>query len=482
MGKIRQFYKIINIIIFCFFLISFSYSNVPMTGNNVQGGIAGVAQRTQQALVNPAPAQQQSNNSGSFNYDANGNETTDDRYTYTYDAENHLTSVVGSGVDIAYFYDGDGLRISRTDNLTSTTTKYIWDDQNPTGSPQVLEEIENGQVVRRYGYGYFLENVDIWNGTSFDRFYCVPDGTKSIRLLLDSAGSVAAKYDYDAFGNTLSVTNINPETANNYYGFQSEYKDPTTGLVYLRARWYDPRIGRFIGMDSDEGNSQQPATLHKYVYTANDPVNHSDPSGQFGEEADIAGVMAYEPTLFWPQNIPNATTGIFSKGYPAAWLSSIPGRHAAVKIIPTNQEKWKKSLPGIFSNFDAQTKKFFATIGAFPDNYVSAVAGYFNKNSRGKMVARINYFSDTSWSATNYERLANNNSEDETIARLFYLTSNYKNDATYTLIPHPGAAEYNSNSFHLGLLNAENIASPSFVKDENGYYGAENVLPEKYFH
>ena len=133
-------------------------------------------------------------------------------------------------------YNTDGLWIARTDNLTGLTTYYVWDTENPTGYPQVIEEIEEGQVVRRYGYGHFLENVDIWNGSAFERFYVVRDGTNSIRMLLDSVGNIAAEYDYDAFGNVLFVSNVNPLTSQNPYQFHSEYRDPATGLVYLRAR------------------------------------------------------------------------------------------------------------------------------------------------------------------------------------------------------------------------------------------------------
>jgi len=179
-----------------------------------------------------------------------------------------------------YFYDDSGLRISRTDNLTGLTTYYVWDSENPTGYPQVVEEIENNQVVRRYGYGHFLENVDIWNGTNFERFYVVRDGTNSVRMLLDSTGSIAATYDYDAFGNVLSASNANHLTIGNPYQFHSEYLDSATGFVYLRARWYDIENGRFLRADSYEGVLEQPISLHKYLSFNNDAINNQDPSGK----------------------------------------------------------------------------------------------------------------------------------------------------------------------------------------------------------
>ncbi len=182
-----------------------------------------------------------------------------------------------------YFYDGDGLRVSRTNNLAlpPKTTYYVWDTENPTGYPQVLEEIENNQVVRRYGYGLFLETIDIKNGANLDRFYVIRDGTNSVRMLLDSTGNVSAQYDYDVFGNVLSSTLTNPICSQNPYQFHSEYRDPATGLVYLRARWYEPREGRFVGMDEFDGKKSNPLSNNKYIFTVNNPINLTDPSGNF---------------------------------------------------------------------------------------------------------------------------------------------------------------------------------------------------------
>ena len=192
-----------------------------------------------------------------------------------------IETVIKSESIPPYFYDDGGLRIFRKDNINSITTYYVWDSENPTGYPQVVEEIENNLVVRRYGYGLFLETIDIKNGAEFDRFYVVRDGTNSVRMLLDSTGNISAQYDYDAFGSVLSATNTNPITANNPYQFHSEYRDTATNLVYLRARWYDSGNGRFVGMDKYEGAQASPMTLNKYVSFNDDPVNLQDPSGNF---------------------------------------------------------------------------------------------------------------------------------------------------------------------------------------------------------
>jgi len=64
----------------------------------------------------------------------------------------------------------------------------------------------------------------------------------------------------------------------------SEVFDPETGFYYLRARYFNPAVGRFQTADPYEGTTSDPLTLNKYVYAANNPVNRIDPSGKNAEE------------------------------------------------------------------------------------------------------------------------------------------------------------------------------------------------------
>ena len=61
--------------------------------------------------------------------------------------------------------------------------------------------------------------------------------------------------------------------------YAGEYYDEESGLYYLRARYYDPSIGRFISMDSYEGDITNPLSLNLYTYVENDPLSYVDPSG-----------------------------------------------------------------------------------------------------------------------------------------------------------------------------------------------------------
>jgi RHS repeat-associated protein len=71
----------------------------------------------------------------------------------------------------------------------------------------------------------------------------------------------------------------------NSFLFAGQWYDSEIGQYYLRARQYDPRIGRFTARDPVFGNFQEPLTLHVYLYCLNDPVNRTDPSGEIAPVA-----------------------------------------------------------------------------------------------------------------------------------------------------------------------------------------------------
>ncbi len=62
--------------------------------------------------------------------------------------------------------------------------------------------------------------------------------------------------------------------------YSGEQYDSDLGLYYLRARYYNPATGRFLSHDPEDGNANDPASLHKYLYANGDPVNGFDPRGR----------------------------------------------------------------------------------------------------------------------------------------------------------------------------------------------------------
>ena len=136
----------------------------------------------------------------------------------------------------------------------------------------VLMELQNQQPVATYTYGDDLISYHQGIGSQ----YYLYDALGSTRALANENGQLTDSYNYDAFG----ANTEHQGSSNNKYQYAGEQKD-STGNYYLRARYYNPSIGRFTQMDSYMGQSNNPITLHKYLYANANPVMYTDPSGYF---------------------------------------------------------------------------------------------------------------------------------------------------------------------------------------------------------
>ena len=173
-----------------------------------------------------------------YQYDQNGNVLTTGGKSFTYDSENHLTSMNAGAVTI--IYDGDGNRVSKT--VGGVTTSYLVDDLNPTGYPQVVEELTGGAVTRQYTYGLQrISQNQVISSTWTPSFYGY-DGGGNVRQLTNTSGAVTDSYEYDAFGNEFTTSGTTP----NNYLYRGEQFDKDLGLYYLRARYYNPATGRRV--------------------------------------------------------------------------------------------------------------------------------------------------------------------------------------------------------------------------------------------
>jgi RHS repeat-associated protein len=140
------------------------------------------------------------------------------------------------------------------------------------------------------------------------RFYYHYDGIGGITGLTDSTGKTVQTYTYDAFGNILQVDSYlkGKQTVTNPYRFSTKEYNSRSGLIYFGARYYDPKIGRFITPDpltwgpddprvliSHQNNfvdvitraliqnrgSFNPELFHRYTYCLNNPLNLMEPWG-----------------------------------------------------------------------------------------------------------------------------------------------------------------------------------------------------------
>jgi RHS repeat-associated protein len=203
-----------------------------------------------------------------FTYDGNGNQLTKTAaavtLTYGWDALNRLLSVTGGSVNTQYQYDGDGNRISQ--QTPAGTYAYANDTKAPL--PVVLNESgPDGNID--YAWGSSLISA---SATGLQSFY-QSDGLGSVATVTDQTGSAKASYAYDPWGTQVGTDSLGTK---NKYKFTGEAVDPNTGLVFLRARFYDPGLGRFLARDSASGSLQ---TGSAYLYTLGNPSRLIDPNG-----------------------------------------------------------------------------------------------------------------------------------------------------------------------------------------------------------
>ncbi|MEK6300492.1 MAG: RHS repeat-associated core domain-containing protein [Acidobacteriota bacterium] len=217
-------------------------------------------------------------------YDGAGNQTGDvQSRAFTYDAENRQTTFNATAGQ--YFYDGDGRRVKKIDNLGTTVFVY-----NAGG--QLIAEYHSDPVPPPGGGG----------GTS----YLTSDHLGSTRVVTKQDGTVKARYDYLPFGEELGA-GVGQRTTGLGYSladstkqkFTQKERDTESGLDYFLARYYSSAQGRFTSPDpymiifeKNKGRNQsererrvrtyisQPQIWNKYTYSLNSPVRNVDPDGR----------------------------------------------------------------------------------------------------------------------------------------------------------------------------------------------------------
>ena len=223
-----------------------------------------------------------------YTYDDNGNQVEkevwidnsfDSSETSVYNGFNQLVSVSNDYADTEYTYGPSGLRLTKT--VDNEQIYFINDGGN------VIAELYDDEVTAYYLRGLNLFGSFIGN----DEYFYLYNAHGDVVNLTDTSGYIEHTYRYDAFGNERE-----PESSdNNPFRYCGEYYDGETGSYYLRARYYDPVIGRFAQEDFlwNESNCirgdvfpntpQITAIMQSgnlYVYCAGNPVLYQDKNGE----------------------------------------------------------------------------------------------------------------------------------------------------------------------------------------------------------
>ncbi|MCU5517788.1 DNRLRE domain-containing protein [Bacillus wiedmannii] len=210
----------------------------------------------------------------SLTYDANGNRTSDGKYTYTWNEADQLVAVTKKGEAkpfATYKYDNENRRIEK--NVNGQVTRYFYDGDsiNP-----LYETDGNGKVLRQYVYN--KDGVRLAMKIQDQSVYYHYNPRGDVIAMTDKDGQIVASYEYDAWGNVLK-SEAKGIAADNPFGYAGYMYDKEIGMYYLIARYYNPEHGVFLSVDPDPGDEDDPVTMNGYTYADNNPVMMVDPDG-----------------------------------------------------------------------------------------------------------------------------------------------------------------------------------------------------------
>ena len=202
-------------------------------------------------------------------------------------------------------------------------------------------------------------------------YYYIRDGLMCITGLVDANGGAVVNYRYDSWGKLISITGSMADTLgkDNPYRYKGYYYDDETGMYYLKSRYYQPEICRFISADSYASTGQGILGHNVYCYCGNNPVNAMDPDGK----------------LF--KNIKNAMKALTNKvksAYPMAkrFVKNTFGAYASTKSTFSSPSSKQKTVTGkiksFFSPFDVQIGSTTSTTCSEHGNRKKRVVGYAN--------------------------------------------------------------------------------------------------------
>ncbi|WP_445667212.1 RHS repeat-associated core domain-containing protein [Paenibacillus sp. FSL K6-1558] len=188
---------------------------------------------------------------------------------------------------VRYRYNGDGLLYERT-GQEGTTTRYYYDDRQLLVAEGTVGSNDHVSITAGYVYDARgeLQARHIPGDSGLQTYW--KNGHGDVTELRNAAGDMLNQYTYDVWGNPRVVEEQTP----NVLRYAGEYWDEETGLQYLRSRWYDPNLGRFINEDTYEGDKAEPSSLNLYTYVENNPLIYTDPSGEAkrGEKNALEGL------------------------------------------------------------------------------------------------------------------------------------------------------------------------------------------------
>ena len=195
----------------------------------------------------------------------------------TYDCRNRLVEAGG----VSYTYDAENTRIATTED--GLTTEYVTDAGGSLSKLLVAYEADNTETTYYYGAEGLAAQYNSGTGKYYAYHY---DNIGSTTLITAKDGHAVERFSYGTYGELLKepITKIR-FLYNGSYGVTTD----SNGLYYMRARYYNPDIKRFINQDIKVGDIGSSQSLNRYAYCEGNPVSMVDPFGLCGEDANDQG-------------------------------------------------------------------------------------------------------------------------------------------------------------------------------------------------
>ena len=209
-------------------------------------------------------------NGNDIAYDAIGNPLNDGTWTYTWQNGRQLQKMQKAGVTAEFVYNADGLRVQKTVN--GVATKYTLHGKNVVHMTSGADELH---------FFYDAQNrpaVVVYNGTAYAY---VKSLQGDIVAILDENGNAVVSYGYDAWGAPLWCTGELAETLGKVqpFRYRGYVFDEETGLYYLKSRYFNSAICRFISSDVFFEKINSANSQNIYTYCHNEPVVKYDKNG-----------------------------------------------------------------------------------------------------------------------------------------------------------------------------------------------------------
>ena len=179
-----------------------------------------------------------------------------------------------------YDYDENGLRTQKSVN--NTVTEYYYNGSALMG---MTTGTGSSAIVQLFSYDASGKVVAVdysKGGSNFTTYYYLRNAQGDIVKLIDGSGATVVEYLYDTWGKLLEITGTLKDTlgTNQPFRYRGYFYDNETGWYYLKSRYYNPEVGRFISADVVLSTGQGVLGHNTYAYCLNNPVNMIDETGK----------------------------------------------------------------------------------------------------------------------------------------------------------------------------------------------------------